>query len=82
MGLKVTLEVELPLTKDEAEGLTGLSMMTMSLANVALSAFDPTSAGEACGVVHAENENLVCTYTKGHGGNHRFVDFGAPGEES
>lgn len=86
MGLKITTEIQLPLTKDEAETLQFISAMTGTVATARLTEFEPPSADRVCGMldpeIDPEKMTAICTYIRGHEGRHRFVNFGATQEES
>lgn len=85
MGLKIEVEIVLPLTKTEAETLMGISMMNVTLANGAIADLEPSGPGQACAAldpnVDATQFFAICTYASGHEGRHRFVNFGPPVEE-
>lgn len=85
MGLKITIETELPLTKDEAETLSFASMMLGTIASARIADFDPPSPNKVCGAldpnVDPERETSICTYVRGHEGRHRFINFGRTKEE-
>ena len=85
MGLKITIEVETPLTKADAESLIAASMLSVSIANGALADQEPDGPDTACSAIDPEavpeDSFSICTYKKGHEGRHRYVDFGNPPEE-
>lgn len=84
MGLKIHAEIELPLSKDEAEGLMGLAMLSVSLGNGALADLEPEGPDKVCGAPDPsapEGVTAICTYIDGHKGRHRFTNFGRTQEE-
>jgi hypothetical protein len=83
MGIKLTIEVTSPLTRDEAELLQGISVMTHAVASHELpddNADDPSIAeveassdelNTACGTAN-EDGTALCASRSGHRGRHHF----------
>jgi hypothetical protein len=83
MGLKIHIEMEMPLSKSDAENLMTISMMNVTIANGALADLEPEAADKACGAIDekAAPQFSICTYAAGHRGRHRYINFGTPLEE-
>jgi len=85
MGIKLTIEVESPLSPDDRELLSGLSIMTMAIANHELPGREEQPEKEQpeeestkaapvspCGFLDPTTEGRICVGVLGHRGRHRF----------
>ena len=84
MGIKLQIEVTSPLTTEDHELLSGVSVLLLSVANHTLAAERfPEAFGEdepvapaPCGMKDAAGG--VCVGNVGHRGRHRFRPAGSP----
>jgi len=85
MGLKIVAEIELPLTKEEAETVMALSYFNVSVANGAIADLEPEAPDKVCGAldpgIDPQRAVAICTYKSDHKGRHRFQNFGQAQEE-
>ena len=85
MGVTLSIQITSPLEPEDRELLTGLSIMTLAIANheMAKEHFPGTFPDEEeeatpapCGV--ADDEGRICVSEAGHKGRHRFRVLMAP----
>ena len=85
MGIRLSIEITSPLGPDDKDLLTGVSIMTLAIANheMAKEHFPGTFPDEEeeatpapCGAT--DDEGRVCVSEIGHKGRHRFRAFMAP----
>lgn len=79
MPLHLTLDIELPLTKDESEALMGISVMTHAIGSRGVpDETEPTEEpvlpeqAEKTSPCPAVEGDLVCINQSGHRGRHKF----------
>lgn len=90
MGVELDVRISTPLTDEDNELLSGIAMMTMSVANGQAASFiienlqEKADAQEQVVRQKVEDESLcfargkdgtVCVGRDGHGGRHRFRPF-------
>jgi hypothetical protein len=92
MPIKLSIEIESPLTPDDRDLLSGVAVMTLAIANRELAqqgfpgVFPDEFVAEegaemplGCGVVDPDQPDAVCVSARGHRGRHEFrVPFPAP----
>jgi hypothetical protein len=72
MGVKVSFEITSPIDAEDRELLTGLSMMTLAIANHELAkGFPQQEEPQPCGALGTE-VGTFCISEVGHKGRHRF----------
>lgn len=73
MGIKLTLDVETPLSDDDRDLLAGISVMVLAIANRQDLADQEQAADDGpppCGAL--SHDGQCCTREEGHAGRHRY----------